>query len=59
MRKLFLSIIAILTLNVGMWAQNNPWIEIGTGTQQSFNAPYNNYYNHSLNQTIYFTNRDR
>ncbi len=30
MRKLFLSIIAILTLNVGMWAQNNPCIEIGT-----------------------------
>ena len=52
MRKLFL-FIAALTLSAGLWAENNQWIEIGTGTQQSFNAPYNNYYKHALNQTIY------
>lgn len=51
--KKILFIIAALTLSAGLWAEDNPWIEIGTGTQQSHNVPYNNYYNHSLNQTIY------
>ena len=52
MKKLLLVILA-LTLSAGMWAQDNQCIEIGTETQQSYNAPYNNYYKHSLNQTIY------
>ncbi|MCQ2286237.1 MAG: DUF1542 domain-containing protein [Bacteroidales bacterium] len=53
MKRLFSLFFALLTLSIGAWAQNNQWIGIGTGTQGSYNAPYNNYYNHSLNQTIY------
>ena len=50
MKKILL-LIAIIISGMGLFAQEE--ITIGNGTGSSYNAPFNNYYRHSWNETIY------
>ena len=49
--KKFLLLIAIIISGMGLFAQTE--ITIGDGTSSSYNAPFNNNYRHSWNETIY------
>ncbi len=51
MRK-FLLLIALMVSGIGIVSAQNE-ITIGNGTSSDYNAPFNNYYKHSWNETIY------
>ena len=51
MRK-FLLLIALMVSGFGIVSAQNE-ITIGNGTSSDYNAPFNNYYKHSWNETIY------
>ncbi len=51
MRK-FLLLIALIVAGAGVISAQNE-ITIGNGTSSDYNAPFNNYYRHSWNETIY------